>query len=197
MLCSIAFPKDFGVEGNVYPIDERDMREFLAEKTHEPYVWRKFRDSLYLSTKSLETGPNLPHCTSPREHLHDPTYIVEKDITDSKGNLLFLKGQKVNPLQKGNLIRGLIFLDGTDANHIQWALNFPPEEFNWILVKGDPFSLEDRFERTVYFDQDSKITTKLDIQSVPAKVAQQGLHLLIKETPLKPGRMCNGYTNRK
>jgi hypothetical protein len=114
---------------------------------------------------------------------YDPTYVVPESVTDGQGKVIARKGATVNPLKGLELSSGLLFLDGTNPAHIQWAAK-QKGSFKWILVRGNPFALEEQEKRPVYFDQNAFTTKKLRIQHVPARVTQDGLKLKIEEVPI-------------
>ncbi|NGX47098.1 MAG: hypothetical protein K1000chlam3_00467 [Chlamydiae bacterium] len=187
--------KDFGVEGHLFPIDEKDLRQVLTEKLKQnPNALKGINERLITSAKTPESVKNLAIAKSPRAFLYDPTFTVKMDIEDAKGKTLFKKGQKINPLEKVSLSSGLLFLNAEDEIQLKWAATHHPREYKWILIKGNPFTTEQQFRRSVYFDQGGALIKKLGIQAVPARVTQKNDRLLVEEISVKRANLCNGCT---
>ena len=83
----------------------------------------------------------------------------------------------------------LIFIDARDNEQIEWvekqlqdAKNGDKEEhIKIVLTGGKPFELESRLNRKIYFDQSGELTSKFNIQNVPAIAEQNGKMLKITE----------------
>ena len=92
-------------------------------------------------------------------------------------------GTHVNPLEHTSLAAPMLFFDGSDESHLQWALAENASS-RLILTKGSPLQLEEKIERPVFFDQQALLTKKLKIQFIPARVTQEGVVLKIEEIDL-------------
>ena len=79
----------------------------------------------------------------------------------------------------------LLFFDGTNLDHIEWAQR--QESAKWVLVAGNPIEVEERTGRTVFFDQMGVLSRQFGIEKVPSKVSQQGGKILVEEIPIGRG----------
>lgn len=175
--------KDFGIKGELFQVTEESliavMQQIYTQKTTTQTIETTLQ-TLQSSAK-YPTSPKIPPpATCHRTYFYDPTFITKETITDVKGAVIFPKGTKVNPLQHLILSTSLLFLDGDNIDHLQWARKQPPS-FKWILVKGNPFHLEEQEKRPVYFDQHGYSVSKFRIQHIPARISQEGTRLKIEE----------------
>ena len=95
------------------------------------------------------------------------------------------KGEKHNPLDKVSFGKPLLFIDGDEKDQIEWALS---QEGKIILVKGAPLELEKTYKHLFFFDQGGVLVEKFGLTETPARVSQQGKHLLIEAMPLLKGK---------
>lgn len=178
--------KDFGTHGTVYPIQEEDIVEFLKSRlqsmTNEEITNINHQFKERCINKLKEPIPiNISNAEVYRSYTFDPSVTAKDDILDSKGNIVVKKGTKVNPLDTISLQEELLFFDGSNERHLEWAKSI---EGKWILTKGRPLELEEEENRAVYFDQKGVLIEKFKIKSIPAKVSQKGNLLLIEEIPV-------------
>lgn len=186
--------KDFGVQGHVFEIKEKDMLSVIGERLGE--MERKG----VLARKQLEMQAraerfiarptpvaNIVHTLERRVRDFDPTYIVPSDIKDNEGRLIHAAGTMVNPLDTVSLPHRLLFIDGDNQTQVNWALNLQRSSehtYQITLVNGSPMELMKKHNVRFYFDQKSILTLKLGITQVPAIVTQNGLKLRIEELVL-------------
>lgn len=179
------FSKDFGIQGELFPIAEQNLIIVLQQKMNQRLSEEDF-SSFFSPIKEKAKHPRSPlvppNATARKTHYYDPTLILSQPITDKTGAILFPKGTKVNPLEHIQLINGLLFLDGSNPSHLEWARS-QKDSFKWILVSGNPFELEEQENRPVYFDQQGLSVEKFQIGHIPALVTQDGLLLKIEEIP--------------
>ena len=178
----LTLAKDFGREGHVFQIVEDNLKEHLQKKLQtlpEEEITRK------LAHAAKHPKPvQLPETSIKRSFTYDPTYILPETIKGENGEIIARKGEKVSPLANVQLSEGLLFFDGSNPKHVKWAES-QIGEFQWILVKGSPFELEEEKKRPVYFDQGGALSEKFGLRSVPCRITQQEEKLLIEEIPLK------------
>jgi len=178
----LIFAKDFGREGHVFQVTEENLKEHLQKKLQalpEEEIKKKLTRAAR-NPKPLQ----LLEARVKRSFTYEPTYLLPETIKGENGEIIARKGDKVNPLANFNLNEGLLFFDGSNPKHVEWA-EVQAQEFLWILVKGSPFELEEKKERPVYFDQGGALSEKFGIRSIPCRITQQGEKLFIEEIPLK------------
>jgi conjugal transfer pilus assembly protein TraW len=205
-LSTKSYSADLGVHGTTYPIQEKDLIEYIKDKLRameETGELQKVQKEMQKKTEERVRKPKpveeITNATEYREYTYDPTFILDKNITDSTGKILFVKGTKVNPLDTLPFKKVLIFIDGDNSEQVEWALkrykklqaNSLGEKVKIILTNGSPIDLMEETQIRFYFDQTGYLTKKLRIQHVPAIVQQAPFQegknktILIKEIPMK------------
>lgn len=177
--------KDLGVYGHTFPIIEKSLLQSIKDKFQglsekEVDLVNKRIQFEYVSKIIHPLSLGLPEAKTYRCFFYDPTVYASKTIQDKNGNVIVQKGKHYNPLEAINLSEDLLFFDGNNSKHIEWAQK---NKGKWILTNGSPIDLEKSLEKPIYFDQRGKITQKIGIESIPAKVSQHGNKLKIEEIP--------------
>ncbi len=120
-------------------------------------------------------------------------YIRKLSLENENNDSVFLWGAR--QVGKTTLIRSLLsemnephlFLDGDDAEQLDWALKFEQTQkidALWILINGPVFELMARLNRVIYFDQGGKLVEKFGILQVPAVVRQEAKQFVVEELKL-------------
>lgn len=193
---SPAVAKDFGVLGETYPIIETDLLLAIEQRLRSMEANGQFAAlNEQMKTKAIarvkrpQPVAGLSSAISKRSWLHDPSVVVENDIKDTKGNLIALAGQRVNPMQFVGLSQELVFVDGENKAEIDWAVrNWSPLKAKIVFVSGSPFEEMKPYQRRFFFDQGGQLTGKFGIRHTPASVATEGEMLRVTEHVLKGGR---------
>ena len=172
---------DYGVRGHLFPIQEEDLLDYLKSRLSN--VSEEQLNSRYIKKAQQPASNPLSEAREYRAYYFDPSITADRTIEDHQGKVIVSKGARVNPLKVVSLSDELLFLDGSDERHVQWAKEQSPQA-RWILIKGQAIDLEEKEGRGVYFDQLGFLTTKLGIQHIPAKVVQENDKLKIQEIPL-------------
>lgn len=176
---------DHGKRGETFPIKEKSLLEVIQQKLRDldakgkiPQLQQEF--SQKVKARLLRPAPvaGIKNTIMPRRFYYDPTFTLDQDIKGAKDHLLYKKGTKVNPLTKLSWGAPLIFINGEEEAHVNWALT---QEGKIILIKGSPLTLNKSYGKWFYFDQGGALTRKLGITQVPALVRQAGAQLLIEE----------------
>jgi len=193
-LSSLLYSQDLGPQGQLFPIIEEDIQKALHDKivnllnSEVPNDEDKER----LQDKILHppTVSALTQATTYRHSLYDPSLTLKEDIRTHEGLLIAEKGKRINPLEEMTLDTALLFIDGDNESHLNWARSQGDDD-KWILVSGSPIPLEERELRPIYYDQSGLYAKKFQIQAIPARISQKGTLLLIEEIPLKDGKSCS------
>ena len=183
-------PKDFGVVGEVFPIQEKNLIEVIQAKLLKLQVDGKlqtYNQQIQAKVKGQIERPapvaGITHTRTVRTFTYDPSITVVADLKDHDGRVFHHKGEKVNPLHYRSMTKPLLFIDGDDSIQIPWAFRmlkkYPLAKI--ILTNGAPLKIMEEIGLTIYFDQHGKITKKLGIACVPAIVTQDGDVLKIQE----------------
>ncbi len=185
--------KDFGTQGTTYVIEEEDPIALIQQKLKtmdENGELEKHNQELQKKTKaSIERPKPVPGITKAiksRVFYYDPTYVVERDLKDHKGQVFAHKGDRINPLEKVSFSQTLLFIDGDDEDQCAWAkTKLNESSIKLVLVKGAPLELAKLWDTHVYFDQNGYLCKKLGISRVPAIVTEENKRLRIEEISLK------------
>jgi conjugal transfer pilus assembly protein TraW len=183
---SEAQAKDFGVHGHVFGIKEQDFLEVINARL-KAVDWDKFNQKIQNKTKDYVETPTpvkaITRAKEAKEYFYDPTDVLDQDIYDHVGKLIYAKGTKVNPLEFTLLKEALLFIDGDDERQVDFALERHKQKegnLKIILVKGLPLKLQRKAKIWIYFDQGGVLTDKLGISEVPALVTPEDLRLKIQ-----------------
>lgn len=194
-LCAApAAARDYGQQGRHFPIIETDLlaqihsRLLNMEKSGETRrLNQKLKAQTIKRVKRPRPVPGLIRAVKNTSRLFDPTITVASDILDHRGKKIWGRGAKVNPLDTVKLRQNLIFIDGDDAEQLEWALKTNPGA-KLILTKGAPLGLMKAHQRRIYFDQGGTLIRHFAIGALPAMVDQQGRMLRIREFALPKKR---------
>lgn len=199
-LCLIGQASDLGVYGQVYPIAEPDILEFIHTKLQSMAtngdlikMEQKFKEDVSNHTLRPMPVKGLKQNDKPKVHYYDPTFVLSRNIYDNKGQVIALAGKRVNPFDYQALTEVLLFINADNPDEVEWAQR-QRKEFalsKIILVKGNLKEAADKEGLgRVYFDQNGLLTRKFGILGTPALVRQTGKQLEIDELP--PSKIIRG-----
>lgn len=199
-ISSPAAARDYGRQGEVFPIIEPDMLTMIEAKLRGAQASGKMaamNKELARRTEARVRRPTpvagIATATKGRTWDYDPTITIGEDIRDNKGTLIIPAGRRVNPLDTVGLRQSLVFLNGDDPAQVAWALKSTTQlNAKLILTSGSPFDRMKAAQRRFYFDQGGQLTGKFGIHAVPAVVEQDGRILKVTEVALPPSRAKGG-----
>ncbi len=185
-LFSFLLAKDLGCFGEIFPVQEQNMIDFVVQKLHQiPFKKHQkiIQERIQKNIERPKHVDGIINTKIKRTFIFDPSIVVSKDLKDHLGNVFFQKGTKVNPLYIRSLTKPLLFIDGDDILQREWAnkkrLKNPLSKL--ILIKGEPLKIMKKEGYPIYFDQQGLLTKKLGIGQVPAFVTQKKDVLEIQE----------------
>lgn len=190
--CSDLQARNLGVIGPTWPIQERNLVDVMKEKIVEKQANGEIVELHEKMAKQAgdyvqrPPGKSLPRALARRISTFSPLFVLDRDIRDAEGKLLFAQGTAVNPLKVKPLTKALCFFDGDDAEQVAWMVEHCQDNpaNKWILVAGHYQALMEQLNRRLYFDQQGWLVDKFRIQSLPAVVKQQGEELYVEEIPV-------------
>ena len=103
--------------GRTYPIIEQDITKELQQKATAIDLDALFNTHNRYQPANLHT---LPRASSDRMFTVDLTHTLDHDVKDNQGNLLYPQGFTFNPLQYARLSGGLVAIDGSDPEQIEY-----------------------------------------------------------------------------
>lgn len=185
--------RDFGQMGETFPIIEQDLLATIEARLKNlessgklAALEAQMRNQAIASVRRPKPVEGISAATRTRAWLFDPSTIVENDITDTKGNMIATRGQRVNPMTFVKLMQDLVFIDGRDKAQVDWAVaGWSPLKAKIIFVDGSPFDLMKPYQRRFFFDQGGQLTARFGIRHTPAIVTSAGDMLSIRETPVR------------
>lgn len=187
--------ESLGTIGPTYPIAEQNLLDLimarLREKERSGELQRMEELAKARATQSVTNPkpvPGLRRADTGRTYYYDPTFTLDRNITDENGQLLFRAGMKVNPLDVVSLSKHLLFFDARDPRQVARAKDLIEAyrgRVKAILVGGSYLELMKAWNRQVFYDQEGTLVRKLGITAVPAIVSQEGSRLRIDEVAIK------------
>ncbi len=188
---SAALAKDLGVRGASWAIAEPDLlgaiEARLLEMQRSGALARFELEARERARRTLEEPEPVPGIAPARERrsrLLDPAITVERDIRTPDGTLIAAAGTRVNPLERIELARDLLFVDGRREAEIAWALaHETPAKV--VLLAGRPLELMRKHRRPFFFDQRGRLAARFGIAATPSLVEQAGTRLRITEIPIE------------
>ncbi|STX81711.1 Type-F conjugative transfer system protein [Legionella busanensis] len=186
--------KSFGVVGEVFPVAEKSFLMLIEERL----ATLKASGALdAINMRWVQTAAEhanrpealaLSRATVFAEHKFIPEVTLNQDITDAGGRVLFAHGTTVNALAELPAYRPCwLFFNAEDDAQLHWAAQQKTScaSPKFILTGGAINTTERRLQSIIYFDQGGRITRKLHIAHVPAKVIRHQNHLVIQEMAIK------------
>ncbi|HAU0213695.1 TPA: type-F conjugative transfer system protein TraW [Legionella pneumophila] len=186
--------KSFGVVGEVFPIGEKSFLTLIEERLASLKASGELQslNQRWVQTAAEHanrpTALDLPRTNRSMRHDYVPEITLSQDITNDKGRILYSKGTHVNALQHmPSYTPCWLFFNADDEAQLKWAAHQKTNCSNpkLILTGGAVNTAENKLDAVIYFDQAGKITRKLHIAHVPAKVTRHQNSLVIHEQAIK------------
>ncbi|KTD35017.1 Type-F conjugative transfer system protein [Legionella nautarum] len=186
--------KSFGVVGEVFPIAEKSFLTLIEERLAALKASGELEamNQRWIQTAAEHANRpkalDLPRTNRSMRHDYAPEMTLSQDITNESGRILYSKGTHVNALQHmPSYTPCWLFFNADDEAQLNWAVLQKTQCANpkLILTGGAINTAEKKLNAVIYFDQAGKITHKLHITHVPAKVTRHQNHLVIHEQAIK------------
>ena len=182
--------RDLGVLGETWRIAEADLldriEQQLVELERSDERARLDEEAKARARERLEAPervPGIEPARVSRTWLFDPAITVQENIVGPDGTVIAAAGTRIEPLAHRPLLQELLFIDGTRAVEVEWALaRVSPTTI--VLLAGRPFDLSRARGRAFYFDQTGALTERFGLKATPTRIRQEGLRLRITEIPL-------------
>ena len=191
MLPGVACAIDSGTIGPVYAIQEPHLLDFIRQRLEEKErsgelkkLEEHARGRAVHAVRQPTPVAGIKTTETARTFYYDPTFTLDRNVFDDRGNLLFAAGTRKNPLEIVSLTKHLLFFDARDKRQVTRArelLRFYNGRVKPILVGGSYLDLMKAWRTPVYYDQQGALTRRLGIRQVPAIVSQEGRRLRIDE----------------
>lgn len=177
-----ALAKDLGVQGTIYPIVERDIREILLESAAK-VDWDKIQKGM---VKRAETfGERLTPFTvgvakQTETLFSDPSIETTEDIYGPvrrpngsyAWDVIIPKGTKKNPLESTIWSQNLFLFNPNDPEQLELAKEVM-DRFGLrvmpVLTRGNPQALGKEFNRPIFYANQA-LMERFSLKSVPAMI---------------------------
>lgn len=184
--------KDLGTWGTLWSPVEPDLLTFIQERIkamEDSGEMAKLRDEAIERVKRNAVRPapvtGLTPAVRYRAMTMDPTFTVAETITDTHGNIIARKGDRVNPLDKIQFNQTLYFIDGDNPDQVKWIRQqiAGKTDFKIILVNGNIRETSEALDEQIFFDQSGVLTTKFGFEHTPVRITRDERVLKIEEIP--------------
>lgn len=191
-----AHAADAGVIGPTYEIAEPHLLRFIEQRLRDKAasgelqrLEQEARARGVDSVRNPQPVAGLVTTRAKRTFYFDPTYVLDRNVSDAQRRLMFVTGTRANPLDIVSLSRRLFFFDARDPRQVAQARSLMKRydgKVKPILTAGSYLDLMQAWHSPVYYDQHGLLTRHLGIRQVPALVSQEGKQLRIDELEVKP-----------
>ena len=180
--------------GPTYPIAEQSILEFIHERLVQKErtgelarLEEQIRSRNEQATRNPPPVAGLTRTETARTFYFDPSFVLDRNVEDAEGHVLFPAGTRKNPLDVVSMSKHLLFFDAREEKQVVRAkalIERYQGKVKPILVGGSYLDLMKRWKTPVFYDQQGILTKRLGIRQVPAIVSQEGLRLRIDEIAL-------------
>lgn len=187
--------EDLGKIGPTYPIAERHLLDHIMSRLREKERSGELKKFEQLAKERATQSVNNPtpvaglaRTQAARTYYFDPTFVLDRNVVDENGALMFPAGTRKNPLEVVGLSKHLLFFDARDPRQVVRArelIDVYQGRVKPILVGGSYMDLMKAWKLRVYYDQEGVLVRKFGITAVPAIVSQEGQRLRIDEVLVK------------
>lgn len=188
---AFALASDLGVVGPIYEIAERDLIEVMKERFRRleqtgemRKLEERYKAKVVDAVERPRPIPGITETQTARTYFVDPTWTLDRNVVDEKGQVLFPAGTRVNPLDYAPLTQTLLFFDQRERSQVSFAKRFLAEakaRVKPILVGGEPLKLMRQWKREVFYDQGGVLSRRFLLKQVPALITQDGNRLRVDE----------------
>jgi len=182
-LTALSYAEVVGTFGNTYSITEQDAYEEIMQKVQK-HNWQKEFARINRNIKNKTTvNFKLRHAKENKTFYVDPTYTLDFDITNEKGQIIYPKGYSFNPLQYMQFPYTLVFFDADSITEIQWikSQNLASRwDVMFIATNGNSLKAESLLNRVVYVAS-KKMFDRFKIKATPSILYAQNNMLIVQE----------------
>ena len=181
--CLAGTVKDLGTVGTVYEITEPNFLTELRAGAPHIDMEKQRRESAHYQPKDLR---KLPRVTENRVFDVDMTSILTHDIRDASGRVLYPAGFKYNPLRYAGFVPGIVVIDGSDPEQVEWFEKSPyyPNKMVMLLISdGYAFELAGKLKRPVYYLTEI-IAERFRLTAAPTIIVRDGDAVSVKEVKI-------------
>lgn len=183
--------RHLGIVGRTFPIVEPDL---LAELRESSLQFEQSREEVLAQLKNYQPANlhPLPRAAADRTFLVDMRYVLDRDLTDANGTIMYPKGYSFNPLEYIVLAGGLIVIDGSDPSQVSWFMRSPyaqNRQTKLLLVGGRAADLIEKLQRPAFY-LTGDMAERLRLAAAPSLIMRKGDKMQVQEfyvPPAEPG----------
>lgn len=174
---------DLGTVGTTYAIAEPDALKEIQIKAAEhdgPIVDPDQAKAAIRNYKPATVA--LPHAKADRTFYTQITHVLDFDITDAGGSIIYPAGYTYNPLQYIYNPQTYAFIDGTEIDQLSWFMSSDHNVNDTTLLITDGLYMDvmELTGRHVFYAS-PEIIAKFGVNATPSIVQQVGERLRIDE----------------
>lgn len=175
--------------GHTFPIIEKSLLTLIYERlgsiseSQKSQIESQWTQEVRDKTIRPDALP-LSRIDKTKTHFYKPEARVLEDIKDANGHTILSKGLVVNALDRlPDYFPVWIFINFDDVAQRLYTKRLLNQfaSATCILTGGSIVDAENFLNQTIYFDQQGRITEKLQIKHVPAVVLREKNALKIRE----------------
>ena len=178
---------NLGKIGNTFSIQEKDALEEIIEKAEKldwEAFWKNYSKLIY---KHFTVNFDLPKAENYSVKKETPLYVLDINITDAYGNIIYPAGYTFNPLDYIKLPYTFVFFDGEDENEVKYVVERFGKTNNvyFFVTKGNILILREQFKKENVYPVNNFILDRFKVKKTVSVVIQEGNYLKIEEVPVK------------
>lgn len=180
--CLPAIGKELATTGRTYPIAERDALEEIEERAGS-VDWKRHLDAIKPGNYRPDNLIKLPRARRNNKFFVDMTYTLENDIVNDKGELLYPRGYRFNPLDFVSYKKTLVVINGEDPGQVQWFQSSPLVErmdVSLFITQGSSTDLSRKIKRPVFYAT-TPLVARFKLKVVPSIVKVKGREMEVEE----------------
>ena len=175
VICSGSVQAESSVIGKTYPISEMDALDEIKSKA------QKIPRSAFLKPQSDWSAMgaiSLPVANETLTRKHIPWYVTQFDIKNPKGQTLYPKGFRFNPLQYVKLPQRIVVLREGQA---VWYKKQHQKYTDMVLLTDGSHHKVSQYLDAPVFLLDKDVKKRLGLTFAPSILRQEKSYLLISE----------------
>lgn len=189
-----AYAKSLGVVGSVFPVAEMSFLKLIESRvdalSQNGVLDDINRDFVQRVSKHADRPQSryLERASTTEIHFYTPEIVLSQTIMDYRGRILYPAGTRVNALEKMPTYKPCwMFFNGDDKAQVLFVKRKVNvcQNLKLILTQGSVSEVEHELSHVIYFDQNARITKKINIKHLPAIVERDGSRLKITEYAIK------------
>lgn len=184
-----AGPANLGIVGKTYPIKERDALDEVEARARK-VDWKKQLAKIKPMSHRPPGLRDLPRVRKADSFLVDMTYILDMDIPDDKGGILYPKGYVFNPLDYVPFTKTMVIINAEDKEQVAWFKTSPyAGRFETLLlITNGSFADTTKAVKQQAFYAVGKVLDRFHVKSVPSVIRQEGRYMRVDEIVVPKGK---------